>query len=310
MLPCAYAFARLRPRCYNARAMHEVLADLLLLLDLEPIDANIFRGANRYEPRRAVFGGQVAAQALMAAGRTVDGLPPHSLHGYFLRPGDPSLPILYKVERIRDGKSFITRRVVALQKGEAIFSMSASFHQAEADAFEHSDQMPDVLGPEQCQTREQYLEENRGKLHPAIEAWMMRPRPVELRNTEPIDMIHPQAQSATQRVWVRAIDALPDDPLIHACVAAYASDMALLGSAIRPHARTFFSQDLLAASLDHALWFHVPFRMDQWLLYDQRSTRAAGGRGFCTGRFFTQAGQLVASMTQEGLIRKIKPRGA
>jgi acyl-CoA thioesterase-2 len=245
--------------------MNEVLADLLLLLDLEPIDTNIFRGANRDEPRRAVFGGQVAAQALMAVGRTVDAaLAPHSLHGYFLRPGNPALPILYKVERIRDGKSFVTRNVIGVQKGEAIFSMSASFHRNEQEAFEHQDEMPSVPPPEQCQTREQYIEENKDKLHPYIAAWMMRPRPVELRPTEPMNMIDPQVQSATQRVWVRAIDALPDDPLIHACVAAYASDMSLLGSALRPHARTFFSPDLFAASLDHAVWLHVPFRMDQW----------------------------------------------
>lgn len=288
--------------------MDESLADLLLLLDLEPIDTNIFRGANRDEPRRAVFGGLVAAQALMAAGRTVaPNLPPHSLHAYFLRPGNPALPILYEVERIRDGKSFTTRCVVAVQKGEAIFSMSASFHQAEA-GFEHQDDMPTVPPPSLCQTQQQYLEANKGKLPPFMEAWITRPRPVELRPTEPVNMVDPKPQSATQRNWIRAMDTLPDDPLIHACVATYASDMSLLGSALRPHGRTFWSSDVMAASLDHALWFHVPFRMDQWLLYDQRSTRSSGGRGYAVGRLFTQSGELVASVAQEGMMRRVTPR--
>jgi len=289
--------------------MDATLADLLLLLDLEPIDTNIFRGDYRDEPRRAVFGGQVAAQALMAAGRTVDSqLPPHSLHGYFLRPGNPALPTLYKVERIREGKSFITRRVVAVQKGEAIFSMSASFSRPEPDAFEHQDEMPEVKTPEESYTREKYLADNKGKLPPFIEAWIQRPRAIELRTTEPMDMVKPEPGSATQRNWIRAPSALPDDDLIHACIATYASDMSLLGSALRPHGRTFFSPDLMAASLDHAVWFHTPFRMDQWLLYDQRSTRASGSRGFCTGRLFTQSGVLVASVAQEGLIRKTTRR--
>ena len=289
--------------------MDATLADLLLLLDLEPIDTNIFRGDYRDEPRRAVFGGQVAAQALMAAGRTVDSqLPPHSLHGYFLRPGNPALPTLYKVERIREGKSFITRRVVAVQKGEAIFSMSASFSRPEADAFEHQDEMPQVKSPEQSYTREKYLADNEGKLPPHIQAWVQRPRAIELRTTEPMDMVNPEPASATQRNWIRAPDTLPDDDLIHACIATYASDMSLLGSAMRPHGRTFFSPDVMAASIDHAVWFHTPFRMDQWLLYDQRSTRASGSRGFCTGRLFTQSGVLVASVAQEGLIRKVTRR--
>lgn len=288
--------------------MDDALADLLLQLDLEPIDTNIFRGSNPDEPRRAVFGGLVAAQALMAAGRTVaPTLSPHSLHAYFLRPGSPGLPILYKVDRIRDGKSFTTRCVVAVQNGEAIFNMSASFHRAEL-GFEHQDEMPTVPPPERCQTHHQYAAENKGKMPDFMQAWITRPRPVELRATEPMNMIDPTPQSATQRNWIRAVDTLPDDPLIHACIAAYASDMSLLGSALRPHGRSFWSPDVMAASLDHALWFHLPFRMDQWLLYDQRSTRSSGGRGYSVGRLFTQSGELVASVAQEGMMRKITPR--
>jgi acyl-CoA thioesterase-2 len=288
--------------------MTEALSKLLSLLDLEEIDPNIYRGKNTNEKRPRVFGGQVAAQALVAAGRTVPaGLPVHSLHAYFLRPGDPTLPIVYKVERIRDGKSFTTRLAVAVQRGEAIFNLSASYHVAE-DGYEHQVDMPAAPPPESCPTWEQWFSPLLSKLTPEQQQMLLRDRPIEIRPIDPVDMLNPQPAGMHQRFWIRANGKLSDDPLVHQSIATYASDHTLLSAAMRPHGVTFLSRKIMAASLDHAMWFHRPFRCDDWLLYDQTSPAGFGGRGLAFGHYFTQAGVLVASMAQEGLVRRVDPQ--
>lgn len=278
---------------------------LLWLLDLEQLDADRFRGGNVDEPRPRVFGGQVAGQALMAAGKTTDGLTPHSLHAYFLRPGKPSDPIEYAVERIREGRSFATRRVTAFQGAEAIFILSASFHRPEP-GHAHQLEMPDVPPPEACPTWQEHIRPWTDTLPPVLAAFMQRERAVELRPIDALDFLNPVPSGPVQRFWMRVDAPLPDDPLIHACVAVHVSDHTLLSSAMRPHGKIFASRDILAASLDHAMWLHVPFRMDQWLLYDQCSPASAGGRGLAQGRYFTRDGKLVASVCQEGLIRIVE----
>jgi acyl-CoA thioesterase-2 len=280
------------------------LDKLLALLDLEEIDPNIYRGLTTKEPRPRVFGGHVAGQALVAAGRTAPGLPVHSLHAYFLRPGDPQLPIVYSVTRIRDGKSFVTRLVVASQKGEAIFNLSAQFHVPEP-GFEHQAEMPKVPSPEESTSWEQWMKPLFDKLPPDMVNQFLRERPIEIRPVDPIDMAEPQPMGLRQSFWMRAAGKMPDDPLVHQCVATYASDHTLLSAAMRPHGKTFLSRDLMVASLDHAMWFHRPLRMDEWILYTQESPASFGARGLAFGHFFTQSGTLVASVAQEGLIRPV-----
>ena len=283
--------------------MTEALDDLVDILDLEPIEVNIFRGRSPDENRQRVFGGQVAGQALVAAGRTVEpDRSVHSLHAYFLRPGDPNVPILYEVDRIRDGKSFTTRRVVAIQHGKAIFNLSASFHVAE-EGVDHQLDMPDSPDPESLPTFHERLAPWKERLGD----WYYRPRPIDLRYVgEPLRNTELGPRPACQQVWIKADGQLPDDPLLHACVVAYASDMTLLDSILIKHALTWDQPNLQGASLDHAMWFHRPFRADGWLLYDQESPSAHGSRGFATGRIFTQDGTLVVSVAQEGLIRLVK----
>jgi acyl-CoA thioesterase II len=263
---------------------------LLALLDLEVLDVDLYRGRSPATAHQRVFGGQVAAQALVAAGRTVGReRPVHSLHAYFLRPGDPSTPIIYRVDRSRDGRSFTTRRVVATQRGEQIFVMSASFQVVET-GLEHQDPMPDVPDPESLPTVQERIET-------AGERW--RDRWAEF---ESIDLRHVEDEDRFRnRVWLRAVGPLPDDPMVHVCVLAYASDLTLLLSALRPH--DVRVEELQLASLDHALWFHRPFRADEWLLYDQSTPSAARARGFAAGRIFSADGRLVAFAVQEGLIR-------
>jgi acyl-CoA thioesterase II len=263
---------------------------LLALLDLEVLDVDLYRGRSPATAHQRVFGGQVAAQALVAAGRTVgQERPVHSLHAYFLRPGDPSTPIIYHVDRSRDGHSFTTRRVVATQRGEQIFVMSASFQVAET-GLDHQDPMPDVPDPESLPTVQERIES-------AGERW--RDRWAEF---ESIDLRHVEDEDRFRnRVWLRAVAPLPDDPMVHVCVLTYASDLTLLLSALRPH--DVRVEELQLASLDHALWFHRPFRADEWMLYDQSTPSAAGARGFATGSIFSRDGRLVASAVQEGLIR-------
>ncbi len=290
------------------------LDDLVELLDLERIEVNIFRGQSPDEQRQRVFGGQVAGQALVAAGRTVQeavrpGEPErhvHSLHAYFLRPGDPTTPIIYEVDRIRDGKSFTTRRVNAIQHGRAIFTLSASF-QVDEGGLDHAMPMPDGLpDPESLpdfKTRMAPYAEQMGE-------WFTRPRPIDLRFiTQPPDVEiredDAEPAAATQQLWFRADGKLTDDPLLHVCVATYASDMTLLDSIFNAHRMKWENGNIMGASLDHAMWFHRPFRADEWLLYDQFSPSASGARGLGEGRIFTQDGKLAVSVVQEGLVRVI-----
>jgi acyl-CoA thioesterase-2 len=279
--------------------MQEVLDRLIELLDLEELEVNIFRGRSPQENRQRVFGGQVAGQALVAAGRTVEDRVVHSLHAYFLRAGDPTIPILYEVDRIRDGKSFTTRRVVAIQRGRAIFHLSASFQRLE-DGPEHQDAMPDAPDPETLEPWAEWMTERLGGVSDAVKQWFLRDRPIEVRYVRPESG---GRGTPRQLVWIRARGKLPDSPLLHQCVVAYASDLTLLDTAQIPHGITWADPRYQVASLDHAMWFHRPFRADEWLLYAQESPSAAAARGLCMGRLFTRDGRLAVAVAQEGLMR-------
>jgi acyl-CoA thioesterase-2 len=276
------------------------LDDLLKILDLEAIEVNIFRGVSPDENRQRVFGGQVAGQALVAATRTVEtGRHVHSLHAYFLRPGDPSLPILYEVDRIRDGKSFSTRRVVAIQHGRAIFNLQASFHvQEPGDDY----QPPMPLGVPPAES----LPDFRIRMAPykdKIGEWYDRPRPIDLRHVGDDPFQREGNPTFGQQVWLRADGRLPDDPTLHACIVTYASDMTLLDTTILPFGLSFETTTMQMASLDHAMWFHRPFRADEWLLYDQHPVSTGGARGLAGGAIYTADGALAVSVVQEGLVR-------
>ena len=280
--------------------MSDALRDLVELLDLEPIEVNIFRGTQPNEDRQRVFGGQVAGQALVAAARTVDAdRHVHSLHAYFLRPGDPSVPILYDVDRLRDGRSFTTRRVVAIQHGRPIFNLQASFHAPE-DGLDHHVEMPaDVPPPESLPT----YRERMAPHYERVKDWIDRPRPIDTRYAPPDHAGETGLKSDGQLVWMRADGPLPDDPVLHACIVTYASDYTLLDTALRPAGVSSLTDDLMMASLDHAMWFHRPFRADDWLLYQQHSVSASSARGLASGSIFTRDGRLAVSVVQEGLIR-------
>jgi len=278
--------------------MSESLDFLVHLLDLDPIEVNIFRGVQPSEERQRVFGGQVAGQALVAAGRTVAHGYVHSLHSYFLRPGDPTIPILYEVDRIRDGKSFTTRRVVAIQHGRAIFNMACSFHDDE-QGLEHQFPMPDVPAPEELAP----LPERLAPWRDELADWFARPHPIDQRYIGELPWKHGEGLGPYQRLWIRADGTLPDDPLLHAAVATYASDMSLFDAILQPHAVRWDDSNFMGASLDHCMWFHRRFRADEWLLYDTDSPIAANARGLARGFFFDQSGKLVVSMVQEGLAR-------
>ncbi|HVY58899.1 MAG TPA: acyl-CoA thioesterase II [Xanthobacteraceae bacterium] len=279
--------------------------DLLNVLDLEPLEVNLFRGRSPQVGWQRVFGGQVIGQALVAACRTVDvaGRPPHSLHAYFLLPGDPKVPIVYEVDRIRDGKSFTTRRVVAIQHGQAIFSMSVSFHDEEG-RLAHQAKMPEVPKPEDLPSEAEIKERVLPLMPDPVRRYYERERPIELRPVEFGRYLGQKYDNGRFNVWIRTTGKLPDDPAVHACVLAYASDMTLLDAALVPHGRTVFEKEIMAASLDHALWFHRPFRADDWLLYAQDSPSLAGARGFSRGLIFARDGTLIASVAQEGLVRE------
>jgi acyl-CoA thioesterase-2 len=289
--------------------MSNSFQDLLTILDLERIEKNIFRGVSPDVGWQRVFGGLVISQALVAACRTVDRRSPHSLHCYFILPGDPSIPILYEVERVRDGASFSTRRCIAVQHGRTIFALSASF-QIEEPGLEHSLQMPLVPPPEDLPD----IESIKGALGPhvpeGVRRYFERERPIELR---PVDMSrfapenYGKPHPARQRFWMRAAGRLPDDPGLHQAVLAYLSDMTLLDTALVAHGRSVFDGSMQVASLDHALWFHRPFRADEWMLYDQESPNANGARGLCRGSLYSREGALIASVMQEGLIRHKAP---
>lgn len=273
------------------------MADLLAtILDLEVLDTDLYRGRSPRTQRQRVFGGQVAGQALVAAGRTVDDdRRVHSLHAYFLRPGDPHRPIIYVVDRIRDGGSFTTRRVVASQRGEAIFHLSASFH-ADEPGLDHELPMPDAPDPESLPTSR------------PDDAGAHDPTALDIAAYSAIDLRYAPARPLeaggppmSQQVWFRVTEPLPDEPLIHVCAAAYASDLTLLVSSLLPHGRR--PAELQMASLDHAMWFHRDFRADEWLLYDVLSPSAHAARGLSTGRIHTRDGRLAVSVVQEGLMR-------
>jgi len=279
------------------------LASLLSLLDLEPIESNIFRGVSPKDRWQRVFGGQVLGQALIAASRTVEDRICHSLHAYFLRAGDPRIPILYEVDRSRDGRSFSARRVVAIQHGEPIFTMSASFEIAER-GLEHQTAMPDVPAPDELKSEMAWRMEIAGDVPEHVRGWFLRARPIEVRPVVPLNRFAKGAYEPRQIVWFRAVGVLPDLPALHQCVLAYASDMTLLDTSLLPHGFSLFAPELQLASLDHAMWFHRPFRADDWLLYVQESPSAAGSRSFNRGEIFRRDGALAASVAQEGLIRK------
>lgn len=282
--------------------MSKALDELLEILDLEEIELNIFRGHNESERRGRLFGGQVAAQALVAASRTVEARPAHSLHGYFLRPGDPSIPVLYSVDRIRDGRSFTTRRVVAIQHGHAIFNMSASFHVPEP-GYEHQTPMPEAPPPESVPTWQERVEKMGSRIPEHARVFDPRERPIDLRHVDLPTYLGGEPTRAPGLVWLRVERRLAGDERLHQALLTYASDISLLDNIIRPHGRLGTLGPIMMASIDHAVWFHRPLRVDEWLLYAQESPVAAGARGFARGQLFAREGVLVASVAQEGLMR-------
>jgi acyl-CoA thioesterase-2 len=280
------------------------MQDLIERLDLEKLEENLFRGSSPQNGWQRVFGGLVIAQALMAAQRCVD--PDrivHSLHAYFMRPGDPSIPIVYQVERIRDGSSFTTRRVVAIQHGKAIFSMSASF-QVEEPGFDHQVKIPNVAAPEQLMGEAEFRAAFLAQAPDTVKKYWGRERPIEIRPTSLTHYLSREKLEPEAHIWVRASGLVPDDRHYQAAILAYLSDMTLLDTSLYAHGTSIFDPELQVASLDHAMWFHRPCRLDDWLLYTQDSPSAAGARGMTRGSIFTRDGRLVASVAQEGLIRK------
>jgi acyl-CoA thioesterase II len=280
------------------------LDGLLSILDLEPLEENLFRGRSPQEGWQRVYGGQVLGQALVAAVRTV---PPeriaHSLHAYFLLGGDPARPIVYNVERVRDGRSFTTRRVTAIQHGRPMFVMSVSFHVTEP-GLDHQNAMPKVPQPEDLPSEQQLTSKLLAHLPENMRSYWERERPIEMRPVDVSRYFARRKGAPEQMVWMRASGRLPDAFPLHQCVLAYASDFTLLDTALIAHGKLMFDRDMQLASLDHALWFHRPFRSDEWLLYAQDSPSGHGARGFCRGSVFTRDGTLIASVCQEGLMRQ------
>lgn len=284
--------------------MSRVLDELIALLRLERIEDNLFRGQSQDLGWGRVFGGQVLGQALSAAEQTVpDDRVVHSFHGYFLRPGDAGKPIVYVVDRIRDGRSFTTRRVVAIQDGRPIYNMAASF-QIDEPGFDHQAAMPEgVAGPDGLMSELERAQAAAPHIPEAFRKMAVADRPIEIRVVDPINVLRPKVGPPSRRVWYRAAGALPDALNLHQYLLAYASDFSFLGTSLQPHARSWLSPDMHVASLDHAMWFHRPFRLDDWLLYVIDSPSASGARGLVRGQFFDRSGALVASTVQEGLIR-------
>lgn len=279
--------------------------DLVRLLDLEPIEHDIYRGASRDIGTGRIFGGQVLAQALVAAARTVpEDRPAHSMHGYFILAGDLTVPVVYFVDRLRDGRSFTTRRVTAIQHGRAIFNLSASFHRHEGGV-EHQAPMPDAPPPDSVRPEVDLLREIADRIPENLRAVLTQDRPLDIRPIDPVDPFDPQPQPPVRRYWVRARGEVGDHPLNHQAVLAYASDYGLLGAALQPHGVSYRNPDVMVASLDHSLWFHRAVRVDEWLLYHVESPVSGGARGFARGTFYSQRGDLVASVAQEGMIRLI-----
>ena len=282
---------------------HPVVNELLGLLELEPLEVNIYRGNNRDIGTGRVFGGQVFAQSLMAAQRTVPSeREAHSVHGYFLRAGDLKAPIIFFVDRPRDGGSFTSRRVTAIQHGEAIFHLSASFHVSEP-GLEHQSEMPDVPMPETLAPELDLIREMADRIPEPVRAVLTQDRPIDFRPVRPVDPFVAEKREPVRYVWFRVMAPLPDERIIHQAVLAYASDYGLLPTALHPHGVSYRDPRLQLASLDHSLWLHRPFRADEWLLYAMDSPAAAGARGFTRGMVFSRDGTLVASVAQEGLMR-------
>ncbi|VIO69729.1 acyl-CoA thioesterase II [Bradyrhizobium ivorense] len=280
--------------------MSKSLIDLLPILDLEPIDVNLFRGNSPNISSQRVFGGQVIGQAMVAACRTVEGRLPHSLHCYFIQPGDPQVPIIYRVERLRDGKSYSMRRVTAIQHGNAIFSIMVSFHAEEEGAFDHQDKMPDVPPPEKFTAEELPKEQ----MFPETPEFIRRNYAIELRPVEIGRYFGQKIDDGRIHIWIKTGAKLPEDPALHMCALAYASDYSLLDAVMARYGRTPFNKQMMSASLDHAMWFHRPFCADEWLLYAHESPSAQGGRGLARGLIFKPDGTLVASVAQEGSVRE------
>jgi len=288
--------------------VNESVRRLVEILDLERIEENLYRGLSPDSGWQRIFGGQVIAQALVAAQRTVPAdRPVHSLHGYFVRPGDPRVPVIYEVRRIRDGGSFTTRIVVGVQHGEAIFTLSASFQRTE-EGLDHQSAMPAVPGPDEVLSGEALTAAILDHAPEAIRRYWSRPRPIEFR---PVSMEHyltEEKLAPEQRIWVRALGDVGEDPALNAAVLAYLSDMTLLDTSLFAHGLSVFDERIQAASLDHAMWFHRPVRVSDWLLYAQDSPSSSGGRGLTRGALYGRDGTLVASVAQEGLIRRARPR--
>jgi acyl-CoA thioesterase II len=279
------------------------MQELIATLDIEKLEENLFRGVSPQVGWQRVFGGQVVAQALVAAQRTVEKeRPVHSLHAYFMRPGDPAVPILYQVERIRDGASFSTRRVVAVQHGKAIFALSGSFQIVEG-GYDHQIVKPDVPMPEELMGEAEFKDLFLTEAPEPVKRYWKRNRPIEVRPTSLTHYLTKEKLEPRQDVWVRTLGDVPDDPALRAAVLAYLSDMTLLDASLYPHGTSIFDPTLQVASLDHAMWFHRPFSFDDWLLYTQDSPSASGARGMTRGSIYSRDGVLIASVAQEGLIR-------
>jgi len=279
-----------------------LVSRLVELLTVETLDDGLYQGAPLPDGKGRVFGGQVIAQALQAAQLTVENRASHSLHAYFMRPGEEGLPIIYKVDNDYDGRSFATRRVIASQKGKPILSMLLSFHTQET-GLEHQDPMPDVPPPDALISETDYWQQRAHKLPGGAIRHLLRPRPIEFRHIVPRSPFGGKPREPRHGSWFKAVAPLPDDAGLHRAILAYASDMTLLGTSSLPHGISFMTPGLQSASLDHALWIHEPFRADEWLLYTTDSPWAGGARGFNRGQIFSQDGRLVASVAQEGLMR-------
>lgn len=282
--------------------MHPVLKDVIDLLQLERIDDNIFRGQSRDIGSAQVFGGQVLGQALSAAQKTLTGRRAHSLHAYFLRRGDIQAPIIYEVDRARDGGSFSVRRVVAIQHGRPIFNLAASFQKPE-EGLQHQADMPTVIGPDGLPDVTDVPREVLKNIPEKMRRFLTDKRPFEFRPVQAVNFADPAKQEPRRQVWIRSVDKLPDDPDLQQKLLAYVSDYELLGTSTLPHGLPFGRGLVQMASLDHALWFHREFRLDDWLLYSLDSPNASGARGFSRGQFFARDGRLIASSAQEGLVR-------
>lgn len=283
-------------------------AELLDILDIEQLEVDLFRGTGGGgETTTRIFGGQVIAQALMAAYRTVSDRLCHSLHAYFIRPGDPSIPVIYQVDRARDGGSFTTRRVLAIQHGKQILNMSASFHVQE-EGWDYQHPMPDVPAPEDLMSREEWQQKFIDRVPERRRAELLRKRPIELREVSPRDWFDPTPASDVNHIWTRMPAAKGQGVIMQHCILAYASDMNLLGSSLRPHELTWFQGKVMSASLDHAMWFHGPIEFENWHLYSMDAPWTGGARGFNRGKIFTRDGRLVASTAQEGLVRPIRDK--